>query len=238
MPKQAKILRDIPKAASWSDREPLGASIGHAVRQFVTGKIAGSPNQTIDELLDDLHLEADGNEHQKSRVDSARGSFENFCHSVDGQSWQTLVSKWSGLDDRIEKLFMDVHKNKATVSGVKMEVGRSYGRKIDGAAEGETQSESWRKRGSHGGIDSRLPKSDQHYVVGNNTSRSRVGPERVFTANARTGIGHEGIHACYSPTHGDSKAKGAKEYILVDNTRQIGNKRLVAPWDPYLKTTL
>lgn len=235
-PIQARMLRDIPKGASgWSDRATLGPGVAGNIKQFIWGKVAGFPNQTIRELLGDLKTEAWGNKHQEDRVDNAVTALEDLSDQIADHSWDWLTAQWVNLDDRIEKLYMEVYKSKATISGgIEISVSRGFGDKIGEAAKGET-TEDWRKRGAYGGIGSRLPKSKQHYVVGHGTTRYNAGAERVYTTPAKTEPGHEGIEAYYSPTHGDSRAKGAKEYALVDNTQTIGGHRIVAPWDPYRK---
>lgn len=230
------MLRDIPKDSDgWSDRETLGPGIAEVIRLFIGGKVAGFPNQTVPDLLDGMKIEAFGAKQQEDRVDTARTAFDQLWDEIPDHSWGSLTTQWSNLDDRIEKLYMDIYKNKATIQGgINIEVSRSFGTKIDEAEKGET-TENWRKRGAYGGIGSRLPKSNQHYVVSKDATSYKPGAERLYTTPAKTEKGHEGIEAYYSPTHGDTRAKGAKEYALIDNARTIGGRRIVAPWDPYRK---
>lgn len=235
-PIQAKILRNIPKQSdSWSERATLGEGVAHHVRQFIMGKVAASPNQTIYDLLDKLDTAAWPNKHDEARVGAAKTAFEDLNDNLAGHDWGWLETQWSALDDRIEKLYMDLHKNKTAISGREWDVGRTFSDKIRDADEGETAAGSWRKHGPYGGKRSRIPQSTEHYAVGVKKTDSRAGPERVYVAPAKTEAGHEGVHAYYSPTHGNTNARSAKEYALVDNRQTIGGKRIVAPWDPYLK---
>ncbi|MBU3029588.1 hypothetical protein [Paracoccus marinaquae] len=232
-PLQARILRDIPKGADgWSDRATLGAGIGTQVRGFIAGPVAGHPNRTVEAMAGHLDDQAFGNQAQEARVATIRTHFTQIFDDLPTHDWAWLTGQWSNLDYRIETLFSEVHGNKASIGGIEMRIGRGHGARIQEADRGEG-GEGWRKRGAYGGLRSRMPRSEQHYVVGGGTE-GKPGAERLYTSKARTEEGHGGLHAFYSPTHGDARAKGAQEYALVDNTNTIGGERIVAPWDPYL----
>lgn len=226
---QARILKPIDVSSpNWAQRETLGPGVAHQISDWMHGAVAAHPNVTLGQLfqsMDDQGL----NEQQAAKLVLLRNQFGALLDGLETGSLAWAQAEWKSLDEQVEKFYMQVFAERVNTP---MRVDRGMTAKLGQAALGET-TEPWRKRGAYGGIKSRLPASDQHYVVGGAT-QDKVGAERVYTKNIKLGDKTPALEAYYSPTHGDSKAKGAKE-VRVFSSDPIGGKEAIAPWDPRQK---
>ncbi len=225
---QARILKPIEVNPNWAQRETLGPGAAHAIAQWMYGAVASHPNVTLGQLfqsMDDQGL----NDQQSAKLVLLRKQFVDLLDGLEGWSLVRAQAEWKSLDEQVEKFYMQVFAERVNTP---MKVDRGMSAKLGQAALGET-TEGWRKRGAYGGIKSRLPASDQHYAVGGAT-QDKPGSERVYTKNIKLGDKTPALEAYYSPTHGDSKAKGAKE-VRVFSSDPIGGKEAIAPWDPRQK---
>jgi hypothetical protein len=231
---QRKILKDISTKDDdvGADERVISLNLYQAILSpFLYDKIASHPNLTMEQLFAELELDAFGNPHMEGQVARVKREFWLWVDSLVRKNWGTVKNEWKKQDDRIEKLYLMCKQNKAMVPGVdnKMTVSTQRDAEIKQAG-----TDAWRAKGKYGGLRSRLPVADEHYVVGQGTKDgARPGPMRVYTQNVHLTDGNLGVRAFYSPTHGDSRAPKAVEEALVSNST-IGGRRVVAPWDPYL----
>jgi hypothetical protein len=197
-----------------------------AIQNFINGAIANNPAQTIDELLTWMHGQTD-NDVEVQRVAKLKQDFNDFYFSIPSKTYAQTVADWNFLDDKLEKMYLTLTKNKVQGTKAQYNVGTGLGARIDEANQG-----GWRDRGKHGGVGSLIPASDKHYVVGANSKEKDVGPERIFIKNITLTNGEPACFAWYSATHGDKKSKNPDFRLILDNGRTLNGRRIVTPWDP------
>lgn len=225
---QARILKPIATNPNWVQRDTLGPGVAEKIKQWMYGPVAAHPNVTLAALfqsMDDQGL----NPQQGVKLGLLKAQFGNLLDSLEGWSLARAQAEWKDLDDQVEKFYMQVFADRVN-KPMKVDPGQSA--RLNQAALGET-TEPWRQRGKYGGIKSRIPASGQHYVVGSGT-QDKPGAERVYTKNIKLADETPALEAYYSSTHGDSKAKDAKE-SRVFSANPIGGKEAIAPWDPRQK---
>lgn len=230
---QAKILKDIDTlTVSGGDTRVITTGMFDSViGPFIYGQVAGHPNQTIAKLFEELDLDAFGTDYLVQRVAKVRKDFWDWVDVIIGKDWGTVKQEWKDKDDKIEKLYMDLKKNKVPVPDApnrqEWEVTRGHGVEIGHADSGD----AWRARGAYGGTGSWIPRSFEHYAVGT-AKHDKLGPERIYVQQIHLTQGGSGVRAFYSATHGDTRSAHAKASVLISNAT-IGGARIVAPWDPY-----
>jgi hypothetical protein len=229
---QRKILKNISAIDVGADERTISQGLYETkLVPFLYGTIAGHPNQTMNDLFTELDLDAYPNNHVQARVAVVKQEFWAWVDAIVQKTWGTVKTQWAAQDDKIEKLYMMCKGNKASIPLVSKPMIVSSQRNVEIS---QANADAWRARGIYGGLRSRIPNADKHYVVGRDTTQyDSPGAERLYAQNVRLTDGTDGIRAFYSSTHGDAKATHAVEESLVSN-RTIGGRRVVAPWDPYL----
>ncbi|MCY9878608.1 hypothetical protein OTK59_18790 [Vibrio natriegens] len=239
---QARILKDVKDAGKslWPGDFIIKPRYCEPLLNFIRGKVAYNPNVSVLEKLNDMEEDAKFNKRESSirKIHKIRYEYSNL---VDGLSfgnhrrltWGYIQREWSKLDDDIQKQFIELQGSKWIVGQHNFNLDRSQSQNINRASEGE-KGEDWRQRGVHKTLRTKLPyKMNQHYTVGTGTKQA-PGPERIFTKNAVLINGEKAVHAYYSATHGDNSHNGKNNITRIISEQNIGDMRVVAPWDPYL----
>jgi hypothetical protein len=229
---QARILKTIdPTLVSPSAlTRPTLASLALPIKKFIDEtEVAGNPAKKMNDFFSWLETHTD-NQAQETRVAKLKQDYETYYFGLDKGSWDDALSGWKNLDDKLEKLYMELIGRKVTGQKAEYTVGTNLGNKIQDADKA-FNGQGWRDRGPYGGTRSRIPRCEHHYTVGAGTE-GRPGAERVYVKDVALMNGQNACIAWYSSTHGDRHGPGDDVQVVIDNSNTMGGKRIVAPWNP------